>query len=263
MSRALLQGKVCVVSGVGPGTGRAIAASFAREGASLVLSCRDVTHAAPLVAEVEALGASAIAVGCDVTKPEDRARLVDAAVDRFGGVDVLVNNAFATGRVGPVETADVAKGWRAAFEVNVFGTLSLSQAVLPSMKQRGGGSIVMVGTLASKKRQPHFGGYGASKAALLAASQSLAQEVGRHRIRVNTVVPSHIDGPNLAMGIRHEAQQTGVSEEAIRARIIGEGVLPHITTPDEVAAAILFFAGDQSSAITGQSLDVNCGQWFE
>lgn len=263
MNRELLAGKVSIVSGVGPGTGRAIALAFAREGSDVVLACRDAGHAAPIQAEIEALGRRARVVACDITKPEDRARLVGEAEQAFGGVDVLANNAFSTGRVGPIEGMDVARGWRSAFEVNVFGTMGLSEAALASMKRRGGGSIVNVGTLASRKRQPGLAGYGASKAALLAATQSLAAEVGRYNVRVNTVVPSHIDGPNLAAMFRAESARRGVPEETLRREIIAEGVLGHITTPDEVASAVLFLASDLASAITGQSIDVNCGQWFE
>jgi NAD(P)-dependent dehydrogenase (short-subunit alcohol dehydrogenase family) len=263
VNRALLDEKVCIVSGAGPGTGRAIALAFAREGAKLVLACRNPENAAPIAAEVEALGRPVLVAACDVTQAEHRERLVAETVEAYGGVDVLVNNAFATGRVGPIESLDVARAWKAAFEVNVLGTMALAQAVLASMKARGGGAIVMIGTLASRKRQPGLGGYGASKAALLAATQQLASEVGRYGIRVNTVVPSHIDGPNLEAMFRMESQRRGVPEEAIRREVIAEGVLDHITTPEEVAHAVLFFASELASAITGQSLDVNGGQWFE
>lgn len=260
VNRNLLEGKVAIVSGVGPGVGRALALAFAREGADLSLACRDVGHAEPIRAEVEALGRRAIVAACDVTKPEDRARLVEETERALGGIDVLVNNAFSTGRIGPIEGMDVTRGWRSAFEVNVFGTMALSEAVIAPMKKRGGGSIVSINTLAARKRQPGLAGYGASKAALLAATQSLAAEVGRHRIRVNTVVPSHIDGPNLAAMFRMEAARRGVSEDVVRAEIVREGVLDHITTPEEVANAVLFLASDLASAITGQSIDVNCGQ---
>ena len=258
----LLADRVCIVSGVGPGLGRAIALSLAREGARLVLGCRTDAVAREIAAEVEAAGAAAVPVAGDVTHPEDRERLVAAAVDAFGGVDVLVNNAFATGRPGPIEGRDLGRAWRAAFEVNVFATLALSQAVLPSMQARGGGAIVMIGTLAARKRQPGLAGYGASKAALLAASESLAAEVGRYKIRVNSVVPSHIDGPNLRHHIRAEAERLGVSQDEIARRIADEGVLGHIATSEEVAEVVTFFASDRSSAVTGQSIDVNCGQWF-
>jgi NAD(P)-dependent dehydrogenase (short-subunit alcohol dehydrogenase family) len=260
--RPLLQDRACIVSGVGPGLGRAVALSFAREGAKLALACRTESVAAEVAREVEALGARAIAVAMDVTKAEDRARLVTATTEAFGGIDVLVNNAFATGRPAPIEGTDIARAWRSAFEVNVFATMQLSQAVLPSMKARGGGAIVMIGTLAARKRQPGLAAYGASKAALLAATESLAAEVGSAKIRVNSVVPSHIDGPNLRVYFKMEAQRLGVSEVDVYARVAAEGVMSHVPTSEEVADAVTFLASPMASAITGQSIDVNCGQWF-
>jgi NAD(P)-dependent dehydrogenase (short-subunit alcohol dehydrogenase family) len=260
--KRLLEGRSCLVSGVGAGTGRAVALAFAREGADLVLACRTESVAREIAEEVESAGARAVPVVADITKVEDRDKLVSAAVAAFGGIDVLVNNAFATGRAGPIESIDLAKVWRTPFEVNVFGTLLMSQAVIPSMKQRGGGSIVMIGTLAARKPEAGLAGYGASKAALLSATQSFASELGAHKIRVNCVVPGFIDGANLRTFFKTEAARLGQSEDDIYQRLAARSVLRHIATSDEVAQAVLFFAGSMSTAITGQSLDVNCGEWF-
>lgn len=258
----LLRDRVCIVSGAGPGLGRAVALSFAREGAKVAVACRTSAVAESLAEELRGLGAPAIGVAMDLTKAEDRDRLVTATLERFGAIDVLVNNAFATGRAAPITGTDLGKSWRSAFEVNLFGTMQLSQAVLPLMSKRGGGSIVMVSTLAARKRQPGLAGYGASKAALLAAAASLAAEVGHLKIRVNSVVPSHIDGPNLRVYFKMEAERLGITEDEVYRRVAAEGVMPHVPTSDEVAAAVTFFASSMASAITGQSLDVNCGQWF-
>jgi NAD(P)-dependent dehydrogenase (short-subunit alcohol dehydrogenase family) len=258
----LLQGRACLVSGVGAGTGRAVALAFAREGADLVLACRTEQVAQEIAKEAESAGARAVPVVADITQADHRAKLVEAAVQAYGGVDVLVNNAFATGRAGPIESIDLAKAWRTPFEVNVFGTLLLAQAVIPSMKQRGGGSIVMIGTMAARRPEVGLAGYGASKAALLAATQSFASELGRHKIRVNCVVPGAIDGPHLRVFFKNEAACLGQDETDVVKRFAARAPLDHIATPDEVAAAVLFFASGMSSAITGQSLDVNCGEWF-
>ncbi len=260
--KPLLQGRVCVVSGAGPGVGRATALVFAREGAQLVLAGRSDVSTAQLAGEVEATGARVVTVKADITKAEDRERIVATAHKSFGGIDVLVNNAFATGRPGPIESSDIGKAWHAPFEVNLLGTMQLTQAVLPVMKQRGGGAVVMIGTLAASRPAPGLAAYGASKAALLAATQSLATEVGRYKIRVNSVVPGHIDGPNLRVFFQMEARRLAISEEEVYARIAAEGVLGHIATSEEVADAVLFFASALSAAVTGQSLHVNGGQWF-
>ena len=114
-----------------------------------------------------------------------------------------------------------------------------------------------------RRPEPGLAGYGASKAALVAAARSLAAEVGRHRIRVNVVSPGHIDGPNLRMFFKMEATRLGISEDEVYQKIAATGVLQHIATSEEVAEAVTFLASPRSSAITGQSLDVNCGQWFD
>jgi NAD(P)-dependent dehydrogenase (short-subunit alcohol dehydrogenase family) len=118
----------------------------------------------------------------------------------------------------------------------------------------------MIGTQSALVPEPGLGSYGASKAALAAASQGLATELGPRAIRVNTVVPSHIDGPNLRFWFKMEAERRNIEEEEVCRDITALGLLPHICTSDEVAGAVLFFASDLSSAVTGQSLRVNCGQ---
>lgn len=260
---ALLAGKVAIVSGVGPGTGRAIALALAREGAYVALAARHEASFAPVATEVTGLGQRAIGIAADITVAADRSRIVEATLATFGRVDVLVNNAFALGRMEPLATADVESAWRAPFKVNLFGTLAMTQAVVPAMRQAGGGSIVMVATLAARRPEPGLAAYGASKAALMHAVRSLAVELGPDRIRVNSVVPSHIDGPSLRAYFRMQAEQRGVSEDAIYAETAALGVLPEITTADEVASTVAFFASEMASAVTGQALDINNGQWFD
>jgi NAD(P)-dependent dehydrogenase (short-subunit alcohol dehydrogenase family) len=254
----LLADRVAIVSGVGPGVGRSAALRLAQEGAKVVLSCRGVEKAEAIAAEVRELGGDVLVRSCDVTQPEQCQALVDATVEAFGRLDVLVNNAFATGKMKPLMKADVAASWRTPFEVNVYGTLDLSQRAALTMND--GGSIIMIGTQSALVPEPGLGSYGASKAALAAASQGLATELGPRAIRVNTVVPSHIDGPNLRFWFKMEAERRNIEEEEVCRDITALGLLPHICTSDEVAGAVLFFASDLSSAVTGQSLRVNCGQ---
>lgn len=254
----LLTDRVAIVSGVGPGVGRSVALRFAQEGAKVVLACRGVEKAEAIADEVRELGRDVLVQSCDVTQPEQCQALVDATVQAFGRIDVLVNNAFATGKIKPLMKADVAASWRTPFEVNVYGTLDLSQRAALAMND--GGSIVMIGTQSALVPQPGLGSYGASKAALAAASQGLATELGPRSIRVNTVVPSHIDGPNLRYWFKMEAKRRAIDEEEVYRETAALGLLPHVCTSDEVAGAVLFFASDLSSAVTGQSLKVNCGQ---
>ena len=150
----LLAGKVAVVSGIGPGMGRALSLRMARSGADVVLAARTEAKLTEVAVEVEALGRRALCVPTDIASPEDCARLVERADAELGGIDVLVNNAFEEDPFISFEDGgpDV---WRKVFDTNVFGTLQLTQAVIPSMQRRGGGAIVMISTLSTRIVNPH------------------------------------------------------------------------------------------------------------
>jgi NAD(P)-dependent dehydrogenase (short-subunit alcohol dehydrogenase family) len=260
----LLKDKVTILPGVGPGTGRSIALAFAREGSDLVLAARDADKCEDVAREVRALGRRAMSLATDITKHDERENLVAAALEEFGRVDALVNNAFASGPMERViDTADIEKSWRASFKVNVYATMAMAAAVVPTMRGAGSGSIVMINSLANRKPTEGMVGYAASKAALLAATRGLAAEVGRFGIRVNSVVPSHIDGPNLQIFFQMEADRQGISKEAVYEQIAGLGVMNRIATTDDVANTAVLLTSDLASAITGQALHVSCGQWFE
>jgi len=257
----LLQNKVAIVSGIGPGMGRDISLAFAREGAKLALAARSPGKLEKTLAEVRAAGAEAISVATDITQPEDCARLVAAAEQAFGRVDVLVNNAFHQGTYVPVESADLEK-WREPFEVNVLGTLRLTQQVIPLMKKQGGGSIVMINSMVIRDVLPTMADYAASKAALMAATQGLARELGPHQIRVNSVVPGYIWGPSLQWYFGDLAKKRGITPQQVYDEVASNTALRHLPTSEEIAPAVVFFASDLSRVITGQSLDVNGGHVF-
>lgn len=262
MSGAANAPKRVVISGVGPGTGRALALAFATEGAHLVLSCRNPDRISDIAEEARDKGAtSVLTAACDITDAHARSALVQRIRDEHGRLDVLVNNAFTTGHIGPLVGSDPAQAWRAAFAVNVFGTMGLSVDLMPLLAEANG-CVISIGTLAAHKAQPNIAGYGASKAALVAAMRSLAVEVATHGVRVNMITPSHIDGPNLALGTRFAAQARGVDEEVVRSEYMDEGLLRHITTPEEIADCARFLASDAARSMTGQNLHLNNGQWL-
>jgi NAD(P)-dependent dehydrogenase (short-subunit alcohol dehydrogenase family) len=257
----LLEGRVVVVSGIGPGVGQAVAHACAREGANVVLAARTAAALEAVAAEVRALGREALPVPTDITREEDCVRLAEAANARFGRLDVLVNNAFLAAPYDLVETARM-DDWRRIFDVNVFGSVQLSQRAIPLMKAQGGGSIVFVNSMSMRIIEPRFGGYAASKGALMIAAQTLAKEVGTHGIRVNSVVPGYIWGPALQRYFAQLAAGRGTTPEAVYAEIAGRTALNHIPTSEEIADAVVFFASDLSRAISGQALDVNGGHFF-
>jgi len=257
----LLQDKVVIVSGIGPGMGRDIAVACARAGADVVLAARTPASLDPVARDIEALGRRAVAVPTDIADSADCRRLVDAALTACGRVDVLVNNAFKGGVEPLIEDVSM-DAWREIFAVNVFGAMQLTQLVLPGMKERRGGSIVFINSMSMRIIEPAMGGYAASKGALMIAAQTLAKEVGRHGIRVNSVVPGYIWSDKLAGYFRYLAKQRNTTYEAVLEEIRSRTALHHIPTSAEIADAVLFFASDLSRAITGQALDVNGGHFF-
>lgn len=257
----LLKDKVAIVSGIGPGLGQAIARAFVREGAAVTIAARSVDKLRELEAELNAAGGRALAVATDIGDSASCRALADATLEKFGRIDVLVNNAYHPGTYEHIETVDLDT-WRPPFEVNVLGSLRLSQAVIPAMKKQGQGSIVMINSMSMRRMMQTFGGYAASKAALNAATQTLALELGSSGIRVNSVVPGYIWGPPLEAYFRGEAEKAGCDPKVIYDAVASETALKKIPTSEEIAESAVFFASSMSQAITGASLDVNGGHWF-
>jgi NAD(P)-dependent dehydrogenase (short-subunit alcohol dehydrogenase family) len=257
----LLRDRVAVVSGIGPGMGRDVSLALAREGADLVLAARTASKLAAVAAEVRAAGRRALEVPADITRVEDCRRLVERARAEYGRVDVLVNNAFDMGGFVRMEDA-TADDLLRPLRVNLIGSLQLTHEVLPLMKAQGRGSIVMINSMIIRDVLPNMGPYGASKAALMAATQGLAREVGVHGIRVNSVVPGYIWGPSLQAYFAYQAAQRGVDPQAVYDEVAAQTALRHLPTSEEIADAVVFFASDLSRVITGQSLDVNGGHVF-
>ena len=256
----LLDGRVALVSGVGPGLGRSIARTLAGAGADVALAARRRDPLAAVAAEIEGLGRRAVVIPTDIADPEQCRRLADDAADRLGRIDVLVNNAFTEEDWRePFDGFDPDR-WRAPVAVNLLGTLALSQAAVPHLRAAGGGSVIMITTLSVKNPVPLLAGYAASKRALTTAAQAMARELGPHRIRVNCVAPGHIQGASLDEYFAWIADRRGVDAAAVAAEIASLNALGCIATPDEIAGAVLFFASDLSRVVTGQTLDVNCGR---
>ena len=257
----LLEDRVAIVSGIGPGMGRDIALAFAREGAHVVLGARTEERLTEVADEVQALGRKAVWSRTDIASEDDCERLAATAMDAYGRIDVLVNNAFVQPPLETIEKAD-SDTWRRAFEVNVIGSVQMTKAALPAMKAQQSGSLVFIGSMSARRIRRNFGVYAATKSALISTAQTLAKEHGRDGIRVNTVLPGYIWGPSLQWFFGHLAERQGRTPEDVYAEVAGETCLNHIPTSAEIADAVLFFASDLSRVVTGQSLDVNAGHWF-
>jgi NAD(P)-dependent dehydrogenase (short-subunit alcohol dehydrogenase family) len=259
----LLEGRVAVVSGVGPGMGRAIALELARAGADVALAARRAAALDAVATEVEALGRRALPVVTDIVDAAACRRLAATTAEELGRIDVLVNNAFTEEDWHePFDGFDPAR-WRAPVDVNVFGSLSLTQACVPHLRTHGGGSVVMITTLSVRNPIPLLAGYAASKRALNTATQALARELGPSGIRVNCVAPGHIRGASLDEYFEWIAERRGITPGDVADEIAAMNAIHHLAAPDEIAPAVLFFASDLSRVITGQTLDVNCGRTMD
>lgn len=255
----LLDGKVVVVSGVGPALGTTLARRCAQEGADLVLAARTVERLDDVAKQVTDLGRRALSVGTDITDDAQVANLVDETMTAFGRVDVLINNAFRVPSMKPL--ADTTfEHMRDAIELTVFGALRLIQGFTPALAEANG-SVVNVNSMVVRHSQAKYGAYKMAKSALLAMSQSLATELGEQGIRVNSVLPGYIWGGTLKSYFEHQAGKYGTNVDDIYNAAAAASDLKRLPTEDEVASAILFMASDLSSGITGQALDVNCGEY--
>jgi NAD(P)-dependent dehydrogenase (short-subunit alcohol dehydrogenase family) len=248
-----------VISGVGPALGSTLARRCAENGADLVLAARTVERLEDVAKEVTAAGRRALSVGTDITDDEQVANLVSRSVEEFGKVDVLINNAFRVPSMKPFAntTYDHMKD---AIELTVFGALRMIQGFTPALESSKG-SVVNVNSMVLRHSQAKYGAYKMAKSALLAMSQTLATELGEKGIRVNSILPGYIWGGTLQSYFQHQADKYGTTVDQIYNAAAAGSDLKRLPTEDEVASAILFMASDLSSGITGQTLDVNCGEY--
>ncbi|HEY4377205.1 MAG TPA: SDR family NAD(P)-dependent oxidoreductase, partial [Acidimicrobiales bacterium] len=189
----LLDGKVAIVSGIGPGMGRDISLAFAREGAHVVLGGRTQSRLEEVAKEVEAAGVKALPVVCDITDEASCQALAAQAAAELGGIDIVVNNAYDGGDAKTLMDADLAR-WHQTMEVNLFGALYLTRAAVPHLEASGDGRVIMINSMSTQRIQPKFGAYNASKSALAGITKTLALELGPKGIRVNAVHPGYIYG---------------------------------------------------------------------
>lgn len=257
----LLTGKVCVVSGAGPGLGRQAALLLAAHGADVVLASRRQKALDEVAAEVEAAGGRVLAVPTDITDPDQCARLAAAAEGELGGIDALVNNAFRFDVFQTFEDVDL-DAWRKIMETNLFGSLQLTRAVLPSLRRRGGGSVVMVASMAARIPPPLQGGYAISKGALLTATRVLAAELGPASIRVNAVVPGWMWGPSVEVYVEMESAGRKIPPSEVVGELEARIPLGRVPTDADVAGTVVYLASDLSAAVTGQAVDANGGEFL-
>ena len=256
----LVQDKVSIISGIGPGLGQELAYVFAREGSDVVLAARTEAKLRQVADEIAKRWPERRTLVCptDISDRAQTQRLVDATMSEFGRIDCLVNSAYLPPTFTMFEDADF-DDWRRSYDVTVFGTLQLTQQVIPHMKAAGGGSIVFVNSMIQKKPLPTQSGYATSKGALTAAARMLAKELGSHGIRVNSTFMGWMWGPPVEGYVEYLASQ-GRSREDVIAEITKDIPLGIIPDDADCANAVAFLASDLARVITGAELDVNGGE---
>lgn len=256
----LLEGKVAIVAGIGPGLGRANALALARAGADVALAARTAARLDEVAKEVEALGRRALPVQADITRAEDCENVVAQTLAKLGRVDVLVNNAFQIPPFERLPDQEIEK-IRKSFEINLFAPLRLSQCVIPHMAERGSGSIVMINSVVLRHAKPNYGAYKMAKHALLGMARNLACEVGPQGIRVNSVAPGYVGDATVDLVAKLQGMAEKRPEPEVKRELLDTLMLRRAAEPEEIADAVVFFASDMSRSITGQCLDVNGGEY--
>ncbi len=245
-----LDGKVAIVTGASRGIGRAIAHAFAAAGAHVALASRTQSDLEVVADEIADAGGSALAIAAHTGSDEAVASLVERVTDEWDGIDILVNNAATNPHFGPVVTSD-ASHWDKTWDVNVKGYFRTVQACLPSMKERGGGSVINVASVAGERPLPGMGVYCVSKAAVLMMTEVLGAELASDGVRVNAIVPGFV-----------KTQFSSVLWQDERAAEKLKALIPQkrIADPEELAPLALYLASDASAFVTGSRFRIDGGQ---
>jgi NAD(P)-dependent dehydrogenase (short-subunit alcohol dehydrogenase family) len=248
-----VQGKVAIVTGAGGGIGATTAQVLAREGAAVVVADLNVAGAEKVVAQIEEAGGEATAVAFDLGDEISIKRFVAAAVEAYGGVDILHNNAAATHLGGtqdrPVADAD-GDIWDETMRINLRGTMQVTKHVVPHMVARGGGSIINASSGAGLSGDLGHPAYGASKAAVARLTTYVATEFGKQGIRCNAIAPGLV--------VTERTEQT-YAAGPMRELMLRHHLTPRLGKPDDIAQCVLFLASDESAFITGQVISVDGG----
>ncbi|OCW88157.1 SDR family oxidoreductase [Gordonia sp. SMJS1] len=257
----LLADRVVVVSGVGPGLGRSICLRAAAAGARVVLAARTESRLKEVAAEIDAAGGTSLVVPADITDDAAVENLVATTVAEFGRADVLVNNAFALPSMKPLSRTDFDQ-IASSIDVTVLGTLRVIRAFTDALGESDG-SIVNINSMVIRHSEPRYGSYKIAKSALLAMSQSLASELGDKGIRINSVAPGYIWDDQLKWYFGEVAKKYGISPDDVYEQTASKSDLKRLPEPDEIADAVVFLASPMARAITGHTLDVNCGEYHD
>jgi 3-oxoacyl-[acyl-carrier protein] reductase len=254
-----LEGRVALVTGASQGIGRQIALELAEAGADLALNARGAERLEAVAGEIRARGREAFAFAADVAAPDGPRRLAEAALARFGRIDVLVNNAGKGGPKPMLELSDAE--WQASFDLNFWSAVRLSLACVPAMRERGGGRIISISSRVGRQPDPYFAPYAAAKAALINFSKNLANAFSRDGILANCVVPGLVRTEAVQEAAEKSAAATGKTLEEVWAATLAKRPIPvgRLGEPADVAGLVVFLAGPRASWISGSTFVVDGG----
>jgi NAD(P)-dependent dehydrogenase (short-subunit alcohol dehydrogenase family) len=258
----LLEGDTVFLSGVNTGLGRDTALLFAAEGADLVITARGPENIGSIAEEVRALGRRCLPIAADICNLEDCERSTRLAIEEYGKIDTLINIAYkgAWPNLTPLlECKPDISDYRDCFEVNVFATLQMTRAVALHMAERKKGRIVMINTVAVDQNWEGMEAYSGSKVALQRMTRSIAMELGPLGIRVNSMHPGYMYGPQVERMLTKQAADNNSTFDDEYKELAKTIALRYIPPTSEYAKTLLFFASNLSDAVTGQSLHVNGG----
>jgi len=258
----LLEHQVALITGSGRGIGRAMAKLFAEQGASVFLTARTESQLAGVAGEIRQAGGQADYVPADVAQEEDCQKVVTAARTRFGRVDILVNNAGHYGPVVPAEEYPVSE-FDYVIAVHLRAAFVLSRLVLPEMYERKSGVILNISSLSAKAAYAWGSAYAAAKAGMLGLTRVIAAEAARQGVRVNAICPGPVTETEMSKDLgRMLAKRIGVSPEEQLKGFLSSIPQGRGQTAIEIAQAALFLCSDMSSAVVGQSINVDGGVAF-
>jgi len=253
-----LDGKSVVVTGGASGLGKVIACAFADAGAKVAVTSRSANDLAAVVDEIQSTGGQVLPITMDLRQRHTIDVAMKLAIDGLGGIDVLVCNSGIAGPSAPIhEVTD--DDWDDTIEVNLTGTFLCARAAARAMVPAQSGSIVLIGSMTGKRPLLNRSPYAASKMALVGLARTMAWDLGSHGIRVNSVSPGFIEGQRLDWVVDAQAQAQARSPEDIRAGMESASPLSRVTSPEDVARAVVFLGSEQSAGITGEDLNVSSG----
>jgi NAD(P)-dependent dehydrogenase (short-subunit alcohol dehydrogenase family) len=250
--------KVVIVTGASRGIGRVLVKGFSNSGAKTMFVARRESELRDLENEVINAGQQGHAFVADLSEPAGVEAMVHAAMKEYGGVDVLINNLGVAGPTAPIEETTLAD-WRSTIDVNLTSAFLAIRGTVPSMKERGGGSIINIGSILGKTPYPFRSSYAASKMAMIGMTRTLALELGPSGIRVNCILPGNVAGERTEEVFAAQAEARGVTIDEVKQDLLDRTPLKTQVAPESILNMALFLASEYAQHMTGQDINVTAG----